>query len=163
MICTSPRTGSNLLVDSLAQHPYAICAGEICCPDALEEYKANQSKAFNLAKLFASDQHHPGFRDILDGSLKVFLYRIDRKSQITSWLKACRTGQWVAEVQGRPISPPIDPDREIQETHQIFEPMCDMKIAYEDLIRDWDGTIASVLREAGWEPKKLPMARQRLL
>lgn len=164
VIATSPRTGSNLLVDSLATHSQAVGIGEFF-QDMLPEY-AERNRAsgepWNLCKLFAMDKVQPPFGSILQDSFIVFLHRIDREAQVASWARACATGKYTEEDPGEPIAPPPEGfGYWIDEAQRLFAPVCDIAIRYEDMVDDWDNVVRCIFYGARWPQQRVAKARKR--
>ena len=166
LILSTPRTGSNLLLDSLAEHPDAVTGGEILSANALTHNSPAaiqnliDGKECNLFKVHWSQRHLLDWR-LTDNSLIVHLYRRDIEAQLASWRKACKSGRWC-----RWDRDPLYADFPTNANHQIFESrigwsaVADVSITYEHLIECWDATLDFLLRSAGWDAVPLAMAHQ---
>lgn len=167
VVATSPRTGSNLLVDSLGRHPNAISAGEWFNQSVepfVEENKKldNAIHRCNLFKIFSFEFEHPDCRTIFKDAFVVFLYREDKKAQLASWAKACQTGWFVAEVQGQPMPLREDAEYWIDQAHSLFEPIANYTISYEQMIAQWHDVTQTILTLAKWPIQDIKQARQKL-
>lgn len=175
LILTTPRTGSNLLLDSLALHPQAITGGEYLSADrlthntdaAIENIKAGVD--VNLVKVFWDQRHHPLFDHLVRTfEVRCELFRWDRLAQLASWQRACRTGVWTNEPE-LPPSPtvfPSDAPKQIADAHDpsqgnSFATLATIHVAYETLISNWDREIGRILDDAGWAPLRLRHAREK--
>lgn len=166
----SPRTGSNLLIDSLASHPQALNAGEIFniplfwTPRVLglKQRGFSPVQHCNLFKLFPYDDGHYGFEQLLGEGKVIYLYREDRSAQMASWRKACETGLWF-DTQTVPHKVEFLDNAEevIDRAESLFAARAAMTLSYEELVQDWDSSIAAILEMAGWEPMRLDMARNK--
>lgn len=139
IICTSPRTGSNLLVDSVAQHPDAVSASEWFNPKAPQYARKNRNERpddCNLLKLMIYEHRRPAFREVFNSGIRVFLFREDVDAQIASWRRACRTGMWVDGVLDSPEKFPGNARQLIQKAENLFLPECHMSVSYECLIEN---------------------------
>ncbi|MFN7318034.1 MAG: hypothetical protein ACK5S6_00865 [bacterium] len=154
-IRTTPRTGSNLLMHSLASHPEVKSAGEYYCTDesrcTAQAWANKKSGDWNLTKTFFFEEPpKPG--------PTVFLYRQDMLAQYNSYLKACETGEWMHGM----VSPPVKPIRNFLElvsrTSRDVGPKCDLIVKYEDLMLKWDSVISSILELWGIANLRLDMA-----
>lgn len=168
VIAGTPRTGSNLLLHSLAKHPVAINAGEVYCPHVPDSVRSRLASCAdfvaecNLFKLFAQYEGRPNFRRIMGAGQLVYLYREDIDAQVESWERAAASGIW---NQGQrvptPTAPPSYARDLIRRAHDLFADRADFVISYEQMTHDWDGTITRVLDLAGWPRMSLPMATRR--
>lgn len=169
LILATPRTGSNLLLDSLAAHPQAVTGGEWLSIDRLE---FNTKQAIeniksgadcNLFKCFFADRKNPEFWNLFHRcDCRIHLYRRDTDAQLLSWKRACETGIWVKD-QRNPLKmdPPYDMLHRIEESRTFLTPLCHMAICYETMIEHWEATIEYVLAVADWQQVTLPMAREK--
>ena len=170
LILTTPRTGSNLLLNSLACHPRAVTAGEVLSDDALsfntEEAIQNIQSGtdWNLCKVLFSDIHKHEFNQIYHRcEFRLHLYRRDIVAQASSWVTACETGIWVnGQVRPNPCLPPMAPIEQISASRILLPALCDISICYETMIENWDATISYVLSCAQWEQYHLPMAWEKM-
>ena len=151
-IRTTPRTGSNLLMMSLAKHPEVRSAGEFYCTDpkrCFAEAWANKKLGnWNLTKTFFLEEPPRA-------GLTVFLYRRDRDAQLKSYLRACETGEWIQGMFSTPGEPRQDFLEQVEQAYKSVRNTCHMTISYEDLIEHWDEYIDAILRCWGLEPIKL--------
>ena len=169
-ICTTPRTGSNLLMYALEEHPAAISAGELCCPHNIERTRILLERArlpadeCNLFKLFVMYKDKPLPKEVMSKSKCLYLYRRDEGAQVASWQKACTTGQWTdfksssKHYNGQPVPfQRISREAVVQARADAAAAFggCGLSIAYEDMVGDWDGTIAKVLDYVGWPQQQL--------
>lgn len=170
MILATPRTGSNLLLHSLENHPEAISAGEIRNDSAqrplVHRWGWGEAVAkCNLCKfMWLGRNGSDWFRDLhrADG-LRVHLWREDRDAQVDSWLRACRTGQWTADgPRQRRVRPPSKPNRVIDAADAVFRSIADLTITYESLVDQWDAMTGGILASAGWSDFRLRMAEERM-
>ena len=165
-VLASPRSGSNLLVDSLATHPDAKSSGEWYNPRRGPRNTLNKEKGAEYCNLFKFFGDHTGrkeFKEITERSYKVMLFRVDVEAQLRSWKKACKTGRWIAEGDCGPAMPfPNNARHLIENGHRLFRPMADFYISYEDLIRNWDEVTKAILERAGWSAAPIAKMRERL-
>ncbi len=162
IIGTSQRTGSTLLVDSLAVHPEASSASEWFYLD-----RPGGHASANLLKLFSTDEGFDTFQEVLASGTVVFLYREDREAQIRSFERALSTGVWTAE-EGKTteIFPPMPREHiisNIERAEQLFRPRASLLVSYEEMIGNWDATIAKILGLMGWERRPIPMMRSKMI
>ncbi|QEF98142.1 hypothetical protein Mal15_21900 [Stieleria maiorica] len=165
VVMTTPRTGSNLLVDSLATHPQAVSASEWFSPTLTGVPAANRARGLgycNLFKVFESERQMDGFKEIRDRSFRIYLYRRDVDAQLTSWRLACESGWFVAETRDKPVPFPANATEQIAAAERVFRADADLAIAYEDMIANWNDTIANILRLAKWKLATLQQARRRI-
>lgn len=170
LIVTTPRTGSNLLLDSLAHHHQAITGGEWL---ATEPLRFNSPKAIsniesgadcNLYKVFASQLHDTRF-EILSSQCEcvIHLYRRDVDAQVRSWLRACRTGIWVKDQPcPNPSRFPLSPVEHVLSSRIPLNSISTLSICYETMVANWDATISYILSCAGWEQATLPQAHSQM-
>jgi len=168
ILCT-PRTGSNLLLNSLAQHHDAVTGGEYLSddrlthnsPEAIENIKSGAE--CNLFKAFAADYGLPGFDELYQScDLTIHLYRRNITAQCDSWEKACKTGDWVKnQTDPLPKEVPSDMRDEIHRSRSLLCALADISICYESMVDHWDATIRYILDVAGWPLVTLPMATER--
>lgn len=157
-IRTTPRTGSNLLMHSLAKHPQVKSAGEYYCMEesrcTVEAWSNKKSDDWNLTKTFYLEEPpKPG--------LTIFLHRRDTQAQYASYLKACQTGAWMQGMKSEPVEPiPYFLDKVNDTFHRVAR-HCDFVLAYEDLVANWDWTIEAIQSLWGIEKIPLPMATIR--
>ncbi len=154
-IRTTPRTGSNLLMHSLALYPEAKSAGEYYCNDASRcsplDWSNKKSGEWNLTKTFyLQEPPKPG--------PSIFLYRKDVNSQYQSYLKACETGEWLQGMKSPPVTPIPNFLEMVCRTTEKVGPICDLVLAYEDLVLQWETCIASILDLWGVSNIPLKMA-----
>lgn len=166
IILTTPRTGSNLLLDSLAEHPQAVTGGEVLSgtPEfnsdkALDNLRA--SRTINLCKIFSDQLTHPRFREFWSPECcTVHLYRRDIAAQIASWRTACETGIWTeGEPYPHPQAVPLDMHDQIAASRCLLPRYSTIAICYESLVDQWDLTIEYILRTADWDV--VPLAQMR--
>lgn len=168
VVLTSPRTGSNLLVNSLANHWQARSAGEWYqsrLPDSakLNRIRPDAIDTCNLFKLFSMDLGNADFAKIVDGAYVVYLYREDVRAQVASWRRACSTGVFSAEGRPRPQEMTVsDPWAAIGAAEDYLRPLADIVVSYEELVSDWNGTIARILSGAGWAVYDIPQAHRKI-
>ena len=170
VIGCSPRTGSNLLIDSLAQHPRALNGGEVFniplfwTPRVLglKQRGLCPIEHCNLFKLFPYDRGHYGFEQLLAEGKVIYLYRADRAAQLASWRKACETGVWY-QGQAVPHKVPFleNANETIHLAETLFASRAALTLSYEKLVQDWSRSIAAILELAGWEDVPLGMALEK--
>jgi len=180
IIRTTPRSGSNLLCHSLSQHPEIKYTGEYFNPDperTLQEFWDNRmSGNWNLTKLMYlepipnSNYHSNKFSVTYDdySSLDVpllsynpvclFLYRENIAEQHESYLRACRSGEWVNGLTVDPIEPLVDFVERVQVTNTELINQCRYHISYEELLSNWDDVISKILDIMQWKSMSLPPA-----
>lgn len=180
IIRTTPRSGSNLLCHSLSQHPEIKYAGEYFNPDperTLQEFWDNRmSGNWNLTKLMYlepipnSNYHSNKFSVTYDdySSLDVpllsynpvclFLFRENIAKQHESYLRACRSGEWVNGLTVDPIEPLVDFVERVQVTNTELINQCRYHISYEELLSNWDDVISKILDIMQWKSMSLPPA-----
>lgn len=155
VIACSPRTGSNLLMHSLATHPQAVCGGEWNQPyesRAVPEWwrnKTDRPGAVNLCKVFAPEKIP------FENTMIVYLYRSDRDAQLASWRKASATGTWMAGMTSEPTEFPSNAADLIEQAESQYRPIADVAISYEELVSRWDETISTILTTSGWDPASI--------
>jgi LPS sulfotransferase NodH len=167
VVLTSPRTGSNLLVDSLGRHPQAISAGEWfnneCEPFVVENKKLGVDGC-NLVKFCGIQAYVPVVKRLIrsPAALKVYLFREDVDAQIESLRKACRTGKFVEELPGPPKPFPDDPMKPIRLAEQHFREPADFVVSFEQMVSNWDAVIRQILLAAGWDDVPVSQARTKI-
>jgi hypothetical protein len=140
---------------SLAKHPEVKSAGEYYCVDesrcTVEAWANKKAGDWNLTKTFYIEEPPvPG--------LTIFLHRRDKQAQYASYLKACQTGAWMHGMESSPVEPIANFVNKVEDTFQRVAHRCDLIIAYEDLIRDWEYEIDFIESIWGIERIALPMA-----
>jgi len=179
IIRTTPRSGSNLLCHSLAQHPEVKYTGEYFNPDpkrTLPEFWNNRMTYWNLTKLMYLEPipnavysenkftHPDDDYSSLDVPLLsytpvcLFLYRENIAAQHESYLRACRSGEWVEGLTVDPIEPLVDFVERVQVTNTELINQCRYHISYEELLSNWDEVISKILDIMQWKPMNLPPA-----
>ncbi len=168
--CT-PRTGSNLLQDSLAKHPSAIDAGEIFqipifrrpIVQRIVDQGRDPLAECNLFKVFSSHHTADGFQRLVDSAdVLIYLFRINRRAQLESWQKACESGVWIAGQKNPYCVPfPSDTEEQIDRAGRLFGNRANYHLAYEHMINNWDVHIAAILQLAGWDPCPLAKVHQK--
>lgn len=165
VVCTTPRTGSNLLVHSLAEHPLAVSASEWFNETMGGPYALNRRERpeeCNLLKLMYYDRNKPGFDAVYRSGFRVFLYRKDRDAQLASWRRACATGLWMAEWEkGEPSKFPVDANEQVDNARRAFRYESHMVLSYEQLVDHWDDAIANILKLAEWPAAKIVKSLRR--
>lgn len=166
VICATPRTGSNLLTDSLAQHPNAVSGGEWFNWDVEDWVLRNRElrpTKCNIFKLMPFDAHRDEWLEIVRAGFVVHLWRRNRSAQLRSWQKACVSGKWLEEdPEGSKFDFPSNAREIILDANQKYALLADFSLTYEAMIEDWDGSVSQILEQAGWSPRRLPMAREKL-
>lgn len=180
IIRTTPRSGSNLLCHSLAQHPEVRYAGEYFNPDperTLPEFWDNRlSGNWNLTKLmylepipntiYSANKFTQTYDDYssLDvpvlsyNPVCIFLFRENIQAQHESYIRACRSGEWVNGLTVDSIEPLSDFIERVQITNTELINHCRYHVSYEELISNWDNVISKILDIMQWEPMSLPPA-----
>ena len=168
------RCGSNLLKFALKQHPDIEMAGELfnrhVFPEALSEDGATRAAAFfnahdKAAVGFKLFRHHArkgppkSVWDYLsrDEDIRVIhLYRRNYFKRILSWKIADKRGQWLADEHGTEdirIELTADEWQALLELDAKKESFLDrtfqghptIKLAYEDLVKNWEEQTQSLL------------------
>lgn len=155
LICATPRTGSNLLMLSLAQHPHFRLGGEW-----LVKRKAGTLYNYNLFKLFYDSRKHHEHQQLIERCKTVFLYREDTEAQISSWIKACETGRWIQDCGEDPIKPPNNMLEQIKGAEQLYG-NSDIALSYEQIVSDWQASVNKCLWLVGLKSAYLPMCIKR--
>jgi len=179
IIRTTPRSGSNLLCHSLAQHPEVKYTGEYFNPDperTLPEFWNNRMTYWNLTKLmylepipnavYSENKFTQTYDDYssLDVPLLsynpvcLFLFRENIEAQHESYRRACRSGEWVEGLTVDPIEPLVDFVERVQVTNTELINQCRYHISYEELLSNWDDVISKILDIMQWKPMNLPPA-----
>lgn len=166
LIIATPRTGSNLLLDSLATHPEAVTGGEWLAPEPLKFNSLDAIRNLstgvdcNLFKVFASQLYDARFRHLLSRcECVVYLYRKDIDAQVRSWMRACDTGIWVNEQPWpNPCDQPLKPKEHIFSARIEAMSIATISICYETMVTKWDATISYILACAEWANVTLQQA-----
>jgi len=157
-IRTTPRTGSNLLMHSLAKHPEVKSAGEYYCVEesrcTVEAWSNKKSGDWNLTKTFFLEEP-PKL------GLTLFLCRKDIEAQHASYIKACSTGEWMSGMVSDPVQPLHDFVHLVEETNRRIAPLCDLVFTYEDLVESWDESIRNILNSWGLQQLSLDKATKK--
>lgn len=154
IIRATPRTGSNLLMCSLQQHPEVVSAGEIAvtsrmdCWDSLKDH-------WNLCKTCYLDPLP------VEDAKTVCLFREDKKAQLESYRKACRTGEWMHGMPLNKIKPVANFLELVEETFWAIAPQSDLVVSYESLVNRWEKTIETILDIWGMEKRPIAKAIQK--
>lgn len=159
IIATSPRTGSNLLVDSLSQHTRARSVREIHNPLGRIEKHLHD---YNLCKIFSLHKEEPDFWDILNSGTVVHLYRENKEAQLASLERACRTGWWTDEAQGPTMEMHPVTVASLYDTEKLFGPIASLSISYEYMITNWEQVLIDIQQLIGWKHEQLPMVHQKI-
>lgn len=172
-LVAQPRTGSNLLLTSLGNHPGALNRGEFNVPyefqiPSAQDYLKQTSipdLECNLAKVFSGYIQEPDILNFISNSdLVIGLYRKDKDAQLASWQRACKTGIWREEQQGKtpPRELPTNPKQWLESNLADLRKVCNFIISYEDLIANWDDILQDILDLAGWPYVGLPKATKKI-
>lgn len=169
LILASPRTGSNLLIDSLARHPFAKTGGEYLTGKRLqlntnEAIRNIRSGGCNLFKVFSYHQSHPMFQSLVrQCELRIYLHRRDKQAQYRSLVRAWETGCWcggnVQQTEPKPCPVYFGQLSTWDRRNQWY---ANHSISYERLVDDWDSVTAEILRRARWSPMSMSMAREKI-
>lgn len=161
VIGTSPRTGSTLLIRSLARHPFAINAEEYLNTDINKNPITLEN--YNLFKVFEEQKTHPLFDQVLKNAYLIYLTRQDTEAQQRSFTLANKTGIWQhGQSKGYINDNPASIDELNKRAKEMFQPICHQELSYEYMISNWDKAILSILHGAGWTKQRLPMAVKKM-
>lgn len=180
IIRTTPRSGSNLLCHSLAQHPDVRYAGEYYTEDTnrvYEDYLENKlSGNWNLTKIFylepipiklfsginvSSNTTIPHKDPSAYSFVSIFLYRENIEAQALSYVRACTSGEWINGCFNEPEIPLDDFVERVKTSNTELINLCRYHISYEELISNWDDVISKILDIMQWKPMKIPQALQK--
>lgn len=153
--CT-PRTGSNLLGLSLAQHPDIEYANEWFNP-----IHGRPSNSASLLKLFPF--HRKGnwieFDRLLEHSQVIYLFRENTEAQLDSWERAAYSGIWSNDQrEPEPSTLAINMRKCLRQAESMFSKRSVLQISYEQMVADWDDTIRKVLTVMELKQMQLPQA-----
>ena len=167
VIVGSPRSGTSLLLLSLAQHPQALLGNEWLNTDLEQVDPVSYERKINgvicnLFKVFAYQYQHPEFIGIVQNSFTVGITRLNKAAQEASFHKACLTGQWVKTHElGKYKYDYVPHFSEWVVLGDAFANMCRVTYTYEHIVENWDAVIEEILTEAGWPVMQLPMAIEK--
>lgn len=166
IIVCSPRSGSNLLQLSLAQHPDATDGSEWFNTEletiAPYAWRRRQNGEYcNLIKVFGYEKWADEFEELLASGVIIHLRREDRAAQLRSWKRACETGIWLNITPGVfKMEFPENAEEQLDICDEFIERAA-LALTYEHLIANWSESLAAILRIAEWPYIDLPMAIEK--
>lgn len=174
IILTRCRTGSNLLVRSLNQHPDISCEGEILKQDDIQDPFTGRT-LWRGFKLFYCHWKYPEIRESLHNDRDLYLIHLTRRdifSAILSRHLACKTGAWLKKDYGE-TKIKLKPDelrrcitkskQHIREGTRSFKTERIHTLDYEDLSRNLQRACDGIFEFFNLDSQEIetPLKKQR--